>query len=371
MAIAFPTAATVGEKYIENEKIWEWNGTAWNKMPAGDVLSSDSAPSLPFDGQLWIDTDSGGAYYYDSNNGWLQLVSGAVNNPAITINHAMIIGSSSAPQTATQLYNIQADSIANNGLMLSNRVYSVSGSDYYNALVIWGQTNTNIERKSIQSNADAVVVAQADINNMSTDAAGAGNNNSLIVNKAFDMTNISGTQLFRYSHSNGTEYTHGNLQVRRSYATATANYTDVLFISGSRDTTFWLNSVEKCQIVANNTAVMLPNISNARTRGTAVNDFDNVIYCYGADTGGPPTNNFTKMNFAAESQQDFVPTGAIARKSVQGVANDTDGLFFGGRDTNSTRISDVAKINFDSLSFQASVGSLLDAVSNHTATYGN
>lgn len=377
MAIAFPTAASVGEKYVENDKVWEWNGVAWDKKPKGDVQSSEVAPSLPYDGQLWIDINSGSNYYYDSNNGWVQLNSGGVDNPAIPINSAMVIGAASAPQTRTELIHMTSGSITTNGSMQSNRVQSVAGSDYYNAMVIWGGTNTNIEKISFSSGADATILAQADINNMSVAAAGAGNNRSLIVNKAMDMTNISGTSLFRYSHSNGTEYTHGNLNVARGYCAATANYTDVLFISGSRNTNAWLNSIEKVQIVANSTALQLNDMTVARTVPSAVNDFDNVLVGYGNLTGNTgTTNSFMKMNFASESQEEFIPSdpvsgSAIGRKGAKSAANYTDALFIGGRNDANVGQTAVSQINFDSLSYTEGYTTLSEGLANHCATYGN
>ena len=376
MAIAFPTATTVGEKYKENDKVWEWNGVAWDKKPAGDVVNSEVAPSLPYDGQLWIDINSGTNYYYDSNNGWVQINSGGVNNPAIPINSAMVIGAASPPQTRTELISMSSGSVSANGSMQSNRVGSIAGSDYYNAMVVWGGTNTNIERISFSSGADATIIAQADINNMSIASAGGGNNHSLVVNKAMDMTNISGSQLFRYSHTNGTEYSHGNINIPRGYCAATANYTDVLFISGSQNTNMWLNSTEKVQIAANSNALTLADITVARTGASAVNDFDNVLVGYGNQTSNTGvTNTFVRMNFFAESQQDFIPTDpsfgpAVARKNAQSAANYTDALFFGGRDSGNTAQTAISQIGFDSMSYLESYATLSEGMSNHCATYG-
>lgn len=76
MALTFPSGTTIGEKYTEGDKSWQWNGTTWDKVTIGSTVHSETAPSSPVDGQIWINKTNGKAYYAEGNN-WIQLTTSA------------------------------------------------------------------------------------------------------------------------------------------------------------------------------------------------------------------------------------------------------------------------------------------------------
>ena len=85
MAINFPSAPILGQTVPVGNKVYAWNGTAWEipTSPAGggggggaSVTTDDNPPAIPKDGDMWLKTTTGVLYvYYDDGNSkqWVQV----------------------------------------------------------------------------------------------------------------------------------------------------------------------------------------------------------------------------------------------------------------------------------------------------------
>ena len=72
MAIDFPNTPTAGQLYTVGNRSWRWDGTAWRGYSNPTMYRQDTAPSSPFVGDQWFETDSGRWFvYYDSY--WVEI----------------------------------------------------------------------------------------------------------------------------------------------------------------------------------------------------------------------------------------------------------------------------------------------------------
>jgi len=92
MPIQFPTNPTINQTYTFNSITWTWNGNLWTKGSAvssggggATVTVSNTAPTSPTEGALWVDSDYGDLNAYFSNS-WVIVGSGgfAAYLPSIT-----------------------------------------------------------------------------------------------------------------------------------------------------------------------------------------------------------------------------------------------------------------------------------------------
>ena len=68
MAIKFPVPDSVGQIYTEGEKSWRWGGYTWDRVRASEARVTSVAPTDMVSGQMWIDKETGKAYYMMDGN---------------------------------------------------------------------------------------------------------------------------------------------------------------------------------------------------------------------------------------------------------------------------------------------------------------
>ncbi len=67
-AITFPPTPTVNDIYTAGTRQWKWNGSVWATVPQSYVpIFSDTAPSAPSYGMVWVDTTTMISYFYYGN----------------------------------------------------------------------------------------------------------------------------------------------------------------------------------------------------------------------------------------------------------------------------------------------------------------
>lgn len=75
MPLNFPSSPGFNQTHSIGDRVWRWNGTAWQYVPtsgsgggggggANSFLASDIAPSTPISGDLWLNTLDGTLYIY-------------------------------------------------------------------------------------------------------------------------------------------------------------------------------------------------------------------------------------------------------------------------------------------------------------------
>lgn len=95
MAINFPNAPTIGQKYTAEGQTWVWNGTMWliDSAAAGSaVIASPTPPADPLAGQLWYRTTNPVGMFMWLNDGnstqWVQTNGGGNTAPPLVASTA-------------------------------------------------------------------------------------------------------------------------------------------------------------------------------------------------------------------------------------------------------------------------------------------
>jgi len=71
MAFSFPSNPTLNQTYTFNSITWTFNGKGWGRASAGggaSVTVSDTAPTSPTEGAVWLASDTGELYVYAASN---------------------------------------------------------------------------------------------------------------------------------------------------------------------------------------------------------------------------------------------------------------------------------------------------------------
>jgi hypothetical protein len=74
MAFLFPSSPVLNDTYTYNSITWTFNGKGWNKASTGgggggaSVTVSDTVPSSPTEGAVWLASDTGELYVYAASN---------------------------------------------------------------------------------------------------------------------------------------------------------------------------------------------------------------------------------------------------------------------------------------------------------------
>jgi len=137
MAINFPTNPNNGDvhagfTYNSTKSVWE--SVAPSMMP-----TSDTPPTSPLDGQMWFDTDGGGAfvYYEDTDSAqWVEIIGSAgADGAAGATGPAGADGSAAVYATVDDLPGT-ASAGDQAFVTASNRLYLWNGSGWYNIALI-------------------------------------------------------------------------------------------------------------------------------------------------------------------------------------------------------------------------------------------
>ena len=380
MAITFPTGASVGQIYSEGDSSWSYNGSAWQKAPKGENFLSDSAPSSPFVGQVWVDTATGQIYYYTPDNKWAQIHSGGVGTGIISTNisEAMALGGGTVP-TRNEVEKIAFASNTtgtSHGNLSTDRVGGVAGSDGSQTMILWGtdgtSENTGIEMKQFASDAISTTVGTADSNYIRTGAAGDSNTESLIATGG-QLGGSSSTDCFRYSFATAAEYTHGDLYQARRHHAATANSSDLFMNSGLGATgSAALQSVEIMQIVANTISHTVNTLNPAVGQQPALcNNGSHVLTVGGLTSTSPESiSNWQKTSFG--NPVDYTSWGSLqfSRYNIEATADMNEAMIAGGNNQSGTVYANVEKQSFLDNSQAVTHGALSVVRNNHNLTAG-
>lgn len=77
MALDFPSSPTNGQ--VSNGYVYNSTVGAWQIINVGAVTMSETAPTSPYEGQLWLDETSGQMYVYyndGTSSQWIAAVGG-------------------------------------------------------------------------------------------------------------------------------------------------------------------------------------------------------------------------------------------------------------------------------------------------------
>jgi len=76
-AISFPPTPSINDIYTSGTRTWKWTGSVWATVPTQyQPILSDTAPTTPYTGMIWVDTTTMVEYTYYSSQ-WIQLPTGA------------------------------------------------------------------------------------------------------------------------------------------------------------------------------------------------------------------------------------------------------------------------------------------------------
>ena len=68
----FPDNPNTGDIHSISNKQWQFNGNAWDSVPADALYSGDSVPANEAPtGSTWFNINNGGLYYKDQSAMWV------------------------------------------------------------------------------------------------------------------------------------------------------------------------------------------------------------------------------------------------------------------------------------------------------------
>ena len=118
MALSFPSSPALNDTYSVGSKTWKWNGSAWDLIPGGGVLTFGSSPPSSGNtiGDRWVDTTDGTQYTYFSDGDTIQWVD--FSTPVLNIG-SLIGGSTGSIPYQLAPSNTTFVSAGTNGQILS------------------------------------------------------------------------------------------------------------------------------------------------------------------------------------------------------------------------------------------------------------
>ena len=104
MPLSFPSNPTLNQVYTYNGKTWIFNGTGWSKSSGtgsgggASITVSGTAPASPSEGALWLSNETGDVGVYFSG-GWAAISGGGGGTGTVSTGGASVTVSNTAPSS--------------------------------------------------------------------------------------------------------------------------------------------------------------------------------------------------------------------------------------------------------------------------------
>lgn len=132
-------------RWNESTDVWEFtnDGTTYRELSKTNAQVSATAPSSPYEGQIWFDSSEGGTYVYYGSN-WIEVGAAPVDSLLATINAKGDILVGTADNTVNRLavgsngQLLAANSATSTGLEWQTPSYASTGKAIAMAIVFGG-----------------------------------------------------------------------------------------------------------------------------------------------------------------------------------------------------------------------------------------